>query len=167
MFDIRGKVAVVTGATGVLCGAMAKCLAKNGAKVVLVGRNQAKGQQLEAEINQKGGQSLFVVADVLEKEQVDHVRQKALQAYGRIDILVNGAGGNRKQATTSSELAFFDLPIGALQEVIELNLLGTLLPTQIIGEEMAKQKSGVIINISSMAATRPMTRVVGYAAAKA
>lgn len=167
MFDVSGKVAVITGATGVLCGAMARHLAKQGVKVVLVGRSQDKGQELEREINQNGGTALFVAADVLDKEAVSNVRDAALDKFGKIDILINGAGGNRPDATATAQLSFFDIPYDALRSVFDLNLLGTVLPTQIIGKAMAGNNEGVIINISSMAAERPMTRVVGYAAAKA
>ncbi len=167
LFAIQGKTVVVTGATGILCGAMAEFLAAQGANVVLVGRNEEKGRQLEAKIQETGGKAVFVAADVMNQGDIERVRDTALETYGTIDILVNGAGGNRPGASTSDTQTFFDLPLDDIGGVLSLNLLGSILPSQILGNVMAEKKEGVIINISSMAAQQPATKVLGYSAAKA
>lgn len=167
LFSVQNKVAVVTGGTGVLCSVMAKGLASAGAKVVIIGRRAEVGQKLADEINHSGGVALSTSADVLNADQLKEARKKVLETFGSIDILVNGAGGNMPGATIPPDKTFFDLDPKAFQQVVDLNLLGTVLPTQIFGEVMAARKKGVIINISSMAALKPITRVVGYSAAKA
>ncbi len=167
MFSVKGKTAVVTGATGVLCGAMARFLAEAGANVVLVGRREERGQAVEKQIREAGGQATFVRADVLVRDDMERVRDAAIAAYGRIDILINGAGGNRPGATTNEEQRFFDLPAGEIEQVVNLNLMGAVLPSQVMGEVFAEQQQGCIINISSMVAQQPITRVIGYSAAKA
>lgn len=168
MFSVAGKTAVVTGATGVLCGAMAEFLAAQGANVVLVGRSREKGAAVEERITAAGGSGIFIAADVMNKDDLEHVRERTLQQYGAIDILINGAGGNRPGASTGPGKTFFDLPIVEdVGGVVDLNLLGTVLPSQVIGQVFAEQGHGVIINVSSMTAQRPATRVLGYAASKA
>jgi NAD(P)-dependent dehydrogenase (short-subunit alcohol dehydrogenase family) len=167
LFSLEGQAAAVTGATGVLGSELARGLAKAGAKVAILGRNQNSAAALAAEIEADGGEALVVACDVLDRGAVQAACEEVNEAFGKIDILVNGAGGNQPGATVSPDLSFFDLPPEALEAVFDLNLLGTLYPCQAFGAQMAKQRSGVILNISSMAAYRPLTRVVAYAAAKA
>lgn len=167
LFDLSGKVAVVTGGTGVLGGAMARGLAQAGAKVGILGRREAKAKAVAEAIVREGGEAVPLSADVLDKASLEVARARVLSAWGRLDVLVNAAGGNRPDATAAGELTFFALEPAALEGVLALNWLGTLLPTQVFGEMMVSQRRGSIINISSMAAQRPLTRVVGYAAAKA
>lgn len=166
-FNIEGQTAVVTGGSGVLCGTMARALAQAGCRVAILGRTQSKVEAMVETIRGEGGQAIGVTADVLCEESVKEARDKVMDAFGRIDILVNGAGGNRPEATTNPEQTFFDLDIKAIGDVLNLNLLGTILPSQIFGAEMARQGSGKIVNISSAASFHPMTRVVSYSAAKA
>src|SRR5690554_5396094 len=166
-FKIDGKVAVVTGGSGVLCGEMARALAAGGAKVAVLARNQEKIDQVVASIETSGGTAIGVAADVLDEQALQNASDRVMAEFGRIDILVNGAGGNHPSATTNQEQSFFDLDFGAVKDVFALNFLGTFLPSQVFGEVMAKQEDGVIINISSAASFHPMTRVVAYAAAKA
>ena len=167
MFNVRDKVVVITGGTGVLGSEMARGLAAYGAKLAILGRNPAKRDKVVAEIEAAGGEAIGVICDVLDKDSLIEARQSIVEHYGTIDILINGAGGNSKNATTSPELSFFDLPEDDLNWVMQLNFLGTLLPIQVFGEVMAEKEKGVILNVSSMASMRPLTNVVGYAAAKA
>jgi NAD(P)-dependent dehydrogenase (short-subunit alcohol dehydrogenase family) len=167
LFSLEGQVAVVTGGTGVLGGAMARGLARAGAKVGIMGRREAQAQEVVAAIEDAGGEALAMPADVLQKGQLESARDAVMKRWGRIDILVNAAGGNMPGATISGDATFFDLSQDAFEQVVALNLTGTLLPSQVFGAVMAEQKSGSIVNISSMAAQRAMTRVIGYAAAKA
>ncbi len=166
LFSLDGKVAVVTGGTGVLGGAMARGLAAAGAQVGILGRREANAETLAFAIEADGGTAMALPADVLDKEQLQTARTALLDAWGRVDILINAAGGNMPAATVFGDLTFFDLSREAIEQVMALNFTGTLLPTQIFGEPMANQGSGSIINISSMAAQRPLTRVIGYAASK-
>lgn len=166
LFSLEGQAAVVTGATGVLGGELARGLAKAGAKVAILGRNTQKAASLAAEIEADGGEALTVACDVLDRGAVQAACEEISEAFGNVDILVNAAGGNQPGAMASADLSFFDLSSEALEAVFDLNLLGTLYPCQAFGAQMAKQRSGVILNISSMAAYRPLTRVVAYAAAK-
>ncbi len=163
-FDIQGKIAVVTGGAGVLCAAMCRELAAAGAKVAVLDLRPEPAEALAAEL---GNGAIGIACDVLEKASVEAAAQKVLGTFGRVDILINGAGGNKPQATTNPEQAFFDLPADALRWVFDLNLMGTILPAQVFGQVMAEQKSGVIVNISSMNAFRPLTRIPAYSAAKA
>lgn len=167
MYDLTGKTFVVTGGTGVLCGAMAQALVGCGANVALLARNEKKGEAMLATMSSGPGKASLVFGDVLQREALEKAKDEVLARYGRIDGLINGAGGNHPQATAKPGLSFFDLPEDALRYVMDLNLLGTMLPTQVFARPMAEQGDGVILNVSSMAAIRPMTRVVGYAAAKA
>lgn len=167
-FRIEDKVAVVTGATGVLCAALCRALAAAGVKVVVLARNEEKIAALTNDLKQNGGESLGLSADVLDKAALQTAAERVLAEYGRVDILVNGAGGNRPDATTlPGQRTFFDLPEEALRWVFDLNFTGTLLASQVFGAVMARQEAGVIVNISSMASYQPMTRVVAYAGAKA
>ncbi len=167
LFSVENKVAVITGGTGVLGSVMAKGMADAGAHVIIVGRRVEAGEKVVGEIRKAGGKATFFQADVLNKEELQKVKTQILSSAGTIDILINGAGGNMPGATIPPDKTFFDLDTEAFQQVVDLNLLGTVLPSQIFGEVMAVNKKGIIINISSMSAFRPITRVVGYSAAKA
>ena len=169
LFDLEDRVAIVTGGTGVLGGAMARGLAEAGARVGVLGRRQARAEAVAAEISAAGGEAMALPADVLEREQLEAVRATVLERWGRIDILVNAAGGNVPEATLGDEETVFELPQEAFRKVFDLNLLGTLLPSQVFGEAIVEELGGrgCIVNISSMAAGRAITRVVGYSAAKA
>ena len=167
LYDFSNFCAVVTGGAGVLCAEMCRALADLGAKVAILDLNQANADKLAEELRQSGGTALGVACNVLDKESVKAACEQVLVAFGKVDILINGAGGNKAQATTSAELPFFDLPHDALQWVFELNLLGTILPSQVFGKVMAERGQGVILNISSMNAFRPLTRIPAYSAAKA
>ncbi len=171
LFDLSGRVAVVTGATGVLGGAMASGLARAGARVGVLGRRKERAEEVAAEVENRGGEALALPADVLKREQLEAARDAMLERWGRVDILVNAAGGNVPAATVAEDATFFELPEESLREVFDLNLLGTVLPSQVFGEAMTRDQSseveGSIVNISSMAAQKPLTRVVGYSAAKA
>lgn len=167
LFDIREKVAVITGGTGVLGSAMALGLAKAGARVVVLGRKQESGDAILKKISDTGIKAMFVQADVLDAGQLGEAKEKILKEHKTIDILINAAGGNMAGAVIMPEQNFFDLQIDQFQKVVDLNLLGTVLPTKIFCDVMAKQKRGIVINIASMSSFRPITRVVGYSAAKA
>ena len=167
LFDISGKTAVVTGGTGVLGGAMSIGLAEAGARVVVLGRKKENGDALLKKVREAGKEAMFVQADVLDAEQLRQAKELILKEHNTIDILVNAAGGNMPGAVIMPEQNFFDLEIDQFQKVVDLNLLGTVLPTKIFCDVMARQKKGVIINIASMSSFRPITRVVGYSAAKA
>ena len=167
LFDIKGNVTVITGGTGVLGRAIAKYLALNGAKVVILGRKEDVGNQIAADICAEGGECEFMKTDVLNVEVVRKNCEDILAKYGRVDTLLNAAGGNMPGATIPPDKTIFDLQPDQFQTVLDLNLTGTVIPTQIFLEPMVKQGKGAVINFSSMAAFRPMTRVAGYAAAKA
>lgn len=167
LFSLEGQVAVVTGGTGVLGGAMARGLARAGAKVGVLGRRREKSEAAVQTIEAEGGEALALPADVLDREQLEGARKAVEQKWGRIDVLVNAAGGNMPQATLEPGQSFFDLPVEGMEQVVALNLQGTLLPSQVFGESMARAGRGCIVNVSSMAAARAMTRVVGYSVAKA
>ena len=167
LFDIKGKVVVITGGGGVLCGTMAKVLAKAGAKVAVLDLMEEAASKVVKEIKADGGTAIAVACNVLEKNTLDAARKKVVAELGMADILINGAGGNKKQATTSPELSFFDLPADAIRFVFDLNFLGTLLPTQVFAKDMAERGKGIILNISSMNSFRPLTKIAAYSAAKA
>jgi NAD(P)-dependent dehydrogenase (short-subunit alcohol dehydrogenase family) len=167
MFDITGKVAVVTGGAGVLCGAMSRDLAAAGARVAILDRRHDLAETLAAEIKVAGGEAIGVMGDVLDKASLQKSADRVINTFGRVDILINGAGGNKAEGTTEpGTRTFFDLPQDAIQWVFNLNFLGTVLASQIFGEIMVRQGEGVILNISSMSALRPLTRIVAYSAAK-
>jgi len=167
LFSLSGKVAVVTGATGVLGGAMALGLARVGARVGVLGRREERAEAVVREILGSGGEAMPLLADVLNEERLRAAREAVLDRWERMDILVNAAGGNVPGATLSNDATIFDLPREAFGEVFDLNLVGTLLPIQVFGEAMTRETGGCIVNVSSMAAARPITRVAGYSAAKA
>lgn len=167
LFGLADKVAAVTGGGGVLCGAMSRALARAGAKVAVMDLNEEAARRVADDVAAAGGEAIGVRCDVLDKASVEAAAQEVLRAFGQVDILINGAGGNKKQATTSLDLAFFDLPADAIRWVFDLNFIGTLLPSQVLGRLMAEQGHGVILNVSSMNALRPLTRIPAYSAAKA
>lgn len=167
LFQLSGKVAAITGGGGVLCGTMAQALGKHGVQVAVLDLNGEAAERVAAEVRTSGGEAVAVVVDVLDRSSVESAARQVVDAFGRVDILINGAGGNKKQATTSPELPFFDLPPDAIRWVFDLNFLGTLLPCQVFGKIMADQDAGCILNISSMNAFRPLTRIPAYSAAKA
>lgn len=165
--DLGGQVAIVTGGAGVLGSAMAKGLAMAGVKVAVMSRTLSKVEETVKAIEAAGGIALALAADVLDRDQLKQAKDKLLAEWGRIDILVNAAGGNMPGATIMPGQTFFDLTIPDFQKVTDLNLKGTVLPTLVFGEAMAERGNGSIVNISSMAAQRVITRVVGYSASKA
>ena len=167
IFSVKEKVVVITGGTGVLGKAIGFHLAEEGAKIVILGRNRENGNKIVSEIINKGGEASFFQADVLDQSKLEENRADILSKYGRIDALLNAAGGNMAGATITPDQTFFDLKMEEFDKVLRLNLFGTVLPTQVFLEAMVAQKQGSIVNFSSMAAFRPMTRVAGYAAAKA
>jgi NAD(P)-dependent dehydrogenase (short-subunit alcohol dehydrogenase family) len=166
--SLTGKVAVVTGGTGALGTALAHGLADAGASVAVLARRAEQVAAVADAITARGGRALGVSADVLDKAALTAAADTVLARFGRIDLLVNGAGGNQPEATAvPGQRAFFDLPAEALEWVFDLNLMGTILPSQVFGAHLAAQANGAILNLSSMAAFTPLTRVVAYAAAKA
>lgn len=166
LFDLSGKVAIVTGGNGVLGGAMSEGLANAGAKVGVLGRTEETVQQQVDKINQSGGEALSLIADVLQKDDLKKVRTQVEEKWGQIDILVNAAGGNMPGATINPDQSFLDMDDQALSQVVDLNFKGTYLPSKLFAESMIENKRGVIVNISSMAAQQAITRVMGYSAAK-
>jgi NAD(P)-dependent dehydrogenase (short-subunit alcohol dehydrogenase family) len=166
-FDITGNVAVVTGGAGVLCASMCRQLAESGAKIAVLDLNLSAAAQLAAGICSAGGEAIGLACDVLDRDSIECASRTIIERFGRVDILINGAGGNRPQATTNPDQSFFDLSADALRWVFDLNLIGVILPSQVFGRIMAAQKRGVILNISSMNAFRPLTRIAAYSAAKA
>lgn len=169
LFDIKDNVTVITGGTGILGRAIAKYLAHNGAKVIILGRKEDVGAAIVAEIEAEkpAGSIEFIKTDVMNRGLVEANCNEIVERYGRVDTLLNAAGGNMPGATIAPDKTFFDLDPEQFQRVLSLNLTGTVIPTQVFLRPMVEQGRGSIINFSSMAAFRPMTRVCGYAAAKA
>src|SRR5580658_4487950 len=166
-FDFKGRTIVMTGGTGVLGSEIACALADCGAQLAIIHLNPKRGADL---LKRLGGRSENVAlfhADVLQIASLQQAAVAILNRFGKIDSLINAAGGNRPRATTSADLKFFDLPFDALREVFDVNLLGTMLCCQVFGRTMAESGSGVILNVSSMNAFRPLTRIAPYSAAKA
>ncbi len=170
LFGLRGRVAVVTGGTGVLGSALGRALSNAGASVALLARRTEQLERGVRELEELGGEALAVTADVLDRAELEVARDAVLERFGRIDLLVNAAGGNVPEATLDETTSFFDLPEAAFERVFALNVVGTLLPSQVFGRAIAEreeQHDGCIVNISSMAAQRAISRIVGYSAAKA
>jgi NAD(P)-dependent dehydrogenase (short-subunit alcohol dehydrogenase family) len=165
-FDLSGRVAVVTGGYGVLGGSMADGLAAAGAKVALLGRRRDKAEAKAQELRALGAEAMVLTADVLDRAQLDAARAELVKAWGKVDILINAAGGNVQRARNDKS-SIFDVPMDAFDEVMDLNLKGSVVPTMVFGELMAQQKRGSIINISSMAAMRALSGILGYSVAKA
>ncbi len=166
-FDFSGHTCAITGGTGVLGGEMACGLAALGANVVILGRNLEAGNAIRENMGANSKNAEIIPCDVLNPDSLLAAADKAIQRFGRIDSLINAAGGNDPRATTNPQQPFFDLPPEALRWVFDLNVIGTILPSQVFGKGMAESGSGVILNVTSMAAMRPLTRVAAYAAAKA
>lgn len=167
LFSVKDQVVVITGGTGVLGRAIAAHLAEEGARVVILGRKAEVGNAIVEEIKNAGGEAMFLTTDVMNREILEQNLADILATYGHVDALLNAAGGNMPGATIGPDGNFFDLKIEEFQRVLELNLVGTVLPTQVFLKPMVEQQKGAIVNFSSMAAFRPMTRVCGYASAKA
>jgi NAD(P)-dependent dehydrogenase (short-subunit alcohol dehydrogenase family) len=167
LFGFDGRTAVVTGGGGVLCGAMGRALGRLGARVAVLDLFPEAAARVVHDIAEAGGEGLAVRCDVLDRESIENASVIVREALGPVDFLINGAGGNKREASTSDNLAFFDLPPEAVQWVFSLNFLGTLLTSQVFGRIMAEQGEGVILNVSSMNAFRPLTRIPAYSAAKA
>lgn len=167
LFSIDGQVAVVTGGGGVLCGGMAKALGQLGLKVAVLDLAEEAARKVAEEIKAAGGTARGYKADVLNKDNLEAVRAVIEKELGPVDILINGAGGNSPKATTSDKQPFFDLSKEGFEWVFNLNFIGTLLPTQVFAKGMAERKKGLIVNISSMNAIRPLTKIPAYSAAKA
>lgn len=167
LFDIQGQVAVVTGGSGVLGSALAIGLARSGARVAVLGRDEDRLQQVCETITQDRGEAIALVADVLEEPSLGTAALHVNKQWERVDILINAAGGTASASTVPIEGSFFDVPPPAIRDTVDLNLMGTVLPCQVFRAVMAQQGSGSIVTISSMSAELPLTRVVGYAAAKA
>ena len=169
LFDIKGNVTVITGGTGVLGRAIAEYLALNGARVVIMGRREDTGMEIVSAIKDEDpkAQIMFLKTDVMDKDVVRGNCREILKTYGRVDTLLNAAGGNMPGATIPPDSTFFNLDPEQFQKVLNLNLTGTVIPTQIFLEPMVDQGKGSIINFTSMSAFRPLTRVCGYSAAKA
>ncbi|HWR16119.1 MAG TPA: SDR family oxidoreductase [Terriglobales bacterium] len=167
LYDFTGQTVVLTGGTGVLAGTMALALVGCGANVALVDKNVAAGEALLDRMGEHAYRAAVVPCDVLDRVNVERVATDIRTRFGTVDHLINAAGGNDAKATTSNDLRFFDLPVDAVRWVFDLNLVGTVLPTQVFGRIMANQGFGRILNITSMSADRPLTRVPMYSAAKA
>ena len=167
MFSLKDKVIVVTGGTGILGKAFVDGIIASGGIAVVVGRNEAEGNKRVNEIISNGGEALFVQTDVLNEKQVEALRDKVMEKYGRIDGLVNGAGGNMPQGVIQPDQDVFDMSIEGLKNVLDLNLWGTIIPTKILGAVMAKGGSGSIVNISSVSSKQMVTKVLGYSIGKA
>ena len=167
LFSVQDKVIVITGAAGVLGTSMVHHFAEQAAKVVILDRNEEAGCRLEEEVNAEGGEVMVRYTDVLDKQVLEGNYTEIMARYGRIDVLINGAGGNMAGATIAPDKTIFDLDIEAVRKVVDLNLFGIILPTMTFTRAMIEQKQGSIINISSESAIRPLTRVAGYGVAKA
>lgn len=167
IFSVCDKVVAITGGTGVLGACIGEYLALQGAKVVLMGRRKDEGDAIVDRIREKGGEAMFLVTDVMEQEKVEENCRDIIARYGKVDALLNAAGGNMPGATIAPTGNFFDLKADQFQKVLDLNLVGTVIPTQVFLKPMVQAGKGTIVNFTSMAAFRPMTRVCGYAAAKA
>ena len=172
--NLKGKTAVITGGSGILCSEMARELARQGVNVAILNRTVEKGASIAEEIQAAGGNAIAVAADVLNQGSLEKAKETVLEKLGRIDILINGAGGNHPDAITEMETysqetigkSFFDIETSGFSKVFDTNFTGTFLASQVFGKELLKQKSPAIINISSMSAYSPMTKVPAYSAAK-
>ncbi len=166
-YDFAGQTVVITGGTGILGGDIACALAGCGARLAILDVHLEPGQALLERMGAAAANAALIQADVLKTQSLTLAAEEVLARFGKVDALVNAAGGNQPQATTSADQKFFDLPTNGLRRVFDLNLLGTILPCQVFGRMMAEKGKGVILNISSMNAFRPLTRIPAYSAAKA
>jgi NAD(P)-dependent dehydrogenase (short-subunit alcohol dehydrogenase family) len=167
MYDFTGRSIVITGGAGILGGEIACALVGCGANVAILDRDPALAERLMHRFETSVGQAIVVYGDVLKPDTLQQAVETIVNAFGRIDGLINGAGGNKPEATTGPDHSFFDIPEEAIRFVFDLNVVGTVLSCRVFGRKMAQQGEGVILNISSMSAFRPLTRVLGYSAAKA
>jgi NAD(P)-dependent dehydrogenase (short-subunit alcohol dehydrogenase family) len=167
LFDLAGRCVAITGGGGVLCGSLATALAEVGAHVAVLDVDESAARKVERAITEHGGRALAIACDVTKEDSLREAARRIADQLGFPEALLNGAGGNRAAATTSDQQSFFDLPSEALRDVLELNVLGTVLPSQVFGRGMAERRRGVILNISSMNAFRPLTNIAAYSAAKA
>lgn len=166
-FDVSGLSVAITGGGGVLCGGMAEHLAARGMKVAVLDLKVEAAEQVVQAITQAGGQAVAVAANVLDRDHMQAALEACHKAFGHVDVLINGAGGNHPDATTGPDKKFFDLPIEAFQKVLGLNITGTVLPSMIFARAMAERGEGNILNVASMNAFRPLTKIPAYSAAKA
>lgn len=167
LFDLTNRTIVITGGSGVLGREIALALARVGAHVAVLSRNPSRAADLIHQASEAKGKLIAIAADVVEKQSLVQAEEQIRQTFGRIDALINAAGGNSPKASTNKEHSFFQLGEDGMREVADLNFLGTLLPCQVFGKPMAEQKEGVILNVTSVSALKPLTRVPVYAAAKA
>ena len=167
LFDVRGSTAVITGGSGVLGSVMALALAKAGVRVAILSLHAASSAKVVEAIQAENGEAIGIACDVLQRTDLEHACTEVLKTFGPIDILINAAGGNSPQATTSADVSFFDLDIRAIESVLDLNFTGTLQSCQVFGRVMAERGQGCIVNVTSMSALRPLTRIPAYSAAKA
>lgn len=167
LFSLQDKVIVVTGGTGILGKAFIDGIVSFGGTAVIVGRNEEEGNKRATEVNANGGKALFIKGNVLDEKDMEKVRDTTLEQFGRIDGLVNGAGGNMPQGVIQPDQDVFDMNIDGLRQVLDLNLMGTIIPTKIIGASMAQGNGGSIVNISSVSAKQVITKVLGYSIGKA
>lgn len=166
-YDFTGCAVAITGGAGILGGEMACMLVGCGANVAIMDRDPSLADRLMDRLGRGPGRSIVVYANVLERETLIEAEESIRAEFGPVDALINAAGGNSPRATTSAELSFFDLPEEALRFVFDLNIVGTILPSQVFGRGMAERGEGVILNVSSMNAFRPLTRIPAYSSAKA
>ena len=167
IFQVQGKTAVITGGSGALGSAMSLALGQAGVRVVILGRRAAPIEEVVQQIHASGGDAIGIPCDVLDRASLEQAHRQIADSFGPVDILINGAGGNQPQATTNNEQSFFDLDPSAIDTVFRLNFTGTLLCCQVFGRDMVERKQGSIVNIASMNAIRPLTRIPAYSAAKA
>jgi len=166
LFNLENKTVAITGGGGVLCGELAKHLARCGMNVAVLDLKADAAEAVVTSITKAGGKAVAITVNVLQRPSVEAALQECVKAFGQVDILINGAGGNHPDATTGPDKKFFDLPIEAFDKVMGLNISGTVLPSMVFGKAMAERSEGVILNVASMNAFRPLTKIPAYSAAK-